>query len=185
MRDNEIMKILIPFLTTSVADYLVANNVMMPAVKVQQNYQPHQQGTPLQPVVALHKLSNTRYGFPLIQDKWNIPLQRMEHTEEEVIENIYQVNTLVIQDPSDTEQVTSSDLCNIVAEILQSAKGNKYLHDNGLNVYRIQPITNVYFQDDRDRQEASPSFDFTLQHKTTTISLSPIVTKYETAIYPI
>jgi len=185
MRDNEIMRVLIPNLTASLVEFVASSNFAVQPPIVKQSYQPTQQGVPTCPTVFIHKVGDHRYGFPRKEYQWNEVKQRMVDTETQVMETTYQVNALYVQDPANMVQLTSSDLVNETAAILQSDFFLNILHENDIGMERITDIRQTYFQDDRDRSEASPSFDFTIAHKQVTIRNAPIVNSIVEGIYPI
>lgn len=146
-------------------------------VAVKQNYQPTNQGPNLGKTLYLDKLpGDKRYGYLKREDHWDEYEQVEVHTETQIYESTFQLTGLSIQDPKlGAAQKTASDLVNLAAAILQGDAGREALRIRGLNIYRIESIRNPQFVDDRDRFEASPSFDFTLQHEQVIISQSPVV----------
>ena len=185
MRDNEIMRVLIPNLTASLVEFVASSNFAVQSPIVKQSFQPTQQGVPTCPTVFIHKIGDHRYGFPKKEYKWDEIKERMVNTETQIMETMYQVNALFIQDPANMVQLTASDLVNETAAILQSDYFLQILKANDIGMERITDIRQDFFYDDRDRQEASPSFDFTIAHKQVTIRNAPIVTTIVEGIYPI
>lgn len=167
---------------------LVANG--LPLVGVKQAYQPTQQGAPTGPVVLLNKIpGDVRFGAPKKIDRWdpdaNGGLGEMIHSESQWYESTFQVNAIVTQDADDDTPLTSSDLLNIVAAVLQSDETITSLRAKGIGLLRVRDIRNPTFTDDRDRNVYSPSFDFTLTHEQAIISTSPATDTVEYGIYRI
>ena len=53
----------------------------------------------------------------------------------------------------------------IAADLLQSYDAIRRLRSNGLSVERVTDVRPSYFINDKDRNESSPSFDFTVSYK--------------------
>lgn len=144
-------------------------------VIVKQRYQPTQQGTPTQSTVFVHKISDHRYGYPQYKDVWDETAQTETQTKVQLYESMFQLSGLSIQNPKLDVQFTASDIINMAAAIMQSPETIATLKQNNVSIYRITDIRNPYFEDDRARFEADPSFDFTLQHEQVIISTSPVI----------
>lgn len=162
----------------------------IPNVVVKQAFQPTQQGAPTGPAVLLNKIpGDVRFGSPKKEDRWDPAANggqgAMIHTEVQWYESTFQVNALVTQDPADLTPLTASDLLNAVSAILQSDATIVYLRTKGIGILRVRDIRNPTFIDDRDRNEYSPSFDFTLTHEQAIISTSPATDTVEYGIYRI
>lgn len=175
MTDNELLAILIGILDpafSGMADVLQAN-------------QPTQQGVPTGPAIFIAKLFDNRFGHVQRDDRWDEEQAKMVHTERVVLETTFQVSGLAIQDPADTSKPTASDLVRRAATVMQSSVTIEALQRNGLGILRITQIRNPYIVDDKQRFEASPSFDFVITRTETTITETPVVETYEAAIYPV
>jgi hypothetical protein len=142
------------------------------ALQLAQSFQPTNQGVNTAPTLFLFKLSDHRYGFLERTDVWNPDTETMVHTETQLYETMFQISTLATQDPTNTSLPTASDYANIAAGIMNSDAARLALNAQGINIYRITDVRNPYFMDDRDRFEASPSFDFTVQHQQVITSTS-------------
>lgn len=101
------------------------------------------------------------------------------YTESTVYASTFQCSALATQNPANTESLTASDIANLAAYVLQSAATIAAFEAQGVGVLRVPDVRNPYFTDDRQRYEASPSFDFTLTHRQTIITTVPIVTETE------
>lgn len=157
-------------------------------LEVKQANQPTQQGTPTGPVIFMTKLPDYRYGSRGMQDEW-IPdtmgggVQR--HTETQQYESTFQLNCLVTQNPANLSQPTAMDVLNYAAYIMQSDATIRTLQAQGFGIERVSQIRQTPFQDDRDRYEYSPSFDFVLTHKQIVTSEIDVLQSTEFAIYQI
>lgn len=149
---------------------------------VKQAEQPVQQGTPTGPTIFMTLVDQHRYGTPQRTDEWDEQAEVMRHTESQWYESHFQLNALSTQNPKDAAQLTAGDLLNYAAYILQSDAGRQALREDGLGIERVTDVRNPKFQDDRDRFEASPSFDFVLTHKQIVVSEVPVLQSTELRI---
>jgi hypothetical protein len=99
----------------------------------------------------------------------------MVHTEEQQYETTFQLSALATQNPATPTQYTASDICNLCAAILQSSVAIQTFEANGVGIERVTDVRNPYFDDDRQQNSASPSFDYCLTHKQTIKSTTPII----------
>lgn len=143
------------------------------AVLVKQGYQPTNQGVNTARTCYLHKLGDNRLGYVSRETSWVPDSEtggQMVHTEKQWYETLFQVDALATQDPQDVQSLTASDIVNIAAGILQSDFAIQSFRDSGVGILRISQVRNPYFMDDRNRFEAAPSFDFTLEHEQVIVS---------------
>ena len=101
----------------------------------------------------------------------------MVYTETQQYITTFQFNALATQDPSNTANLTASDILNYAAYVMQSLTTITALEAIGVGVLKIGQIRNPYFVDDRDRFEANPSFDVSFTTKQTIITVQPVVTE--------
>ena len=154
MTDNELFTLIFGILDAG----LVAR---LPDVTIvtQQADQPTQQGTPSGPVVLVFKIGDRRSGYLQESDIWDVPNNKMVHTERQYMETTFQLSVLFPQNPT-VLSLTASDLVNTCASILQTSAVRTQLSALGMGMLRITDVRNPYFTDDKDRFEANPSFDF-------------------------
>lgn len=152
-------------------------------VDVKQNYQPTQQGAQTVPTLYVHKLFDKRVGHVQRKDVWDPdadpPNGAYRHIEAQWYETTFQVTALAAGNPLVPDQPSASDLVNVGADIMQSDAMMARLRAANVGVLRVGEITNPQFVDDRDRFEASPSFDFVLTHKREYIDGVPVVSLVE------
>lgn len=177
MLDNQLIQVFLPIIQNG----LIADGYT--GVDVIAANQPTQQGVPLSPTVTFFKVADHRYGFLGRFNNWNPSNLTMEHTEEQMYETTFQVNALVLQNPTTPNQYTASDLVNEVSAIMQSDNTLDILYNNGIGILRITAVSNGYFKDDMDNFEASPSFDFTLTHTQTRVSTGNAIDHVEYDIF--
>ena len=101
------------------------------------------------------------------------------YTETQQYIALFQPSALATQDPANTESLTASDILNYVAAVLQNGQTIAALEAQEIGILAIQQVTNPYFTDDRQKYEASPSFDFSLTHKQIVTTVIPVVTSAE------
>jgi len=152
---------------------------------IKQAFQPTLQGVNSEPTAYLHKLGDRAIGYPKWEDTWNADTELMDHVETQQYETTFQISALSTQDPNNTAQYTASDILNLIRSIIQSQASVATFEAQNVGILRVTEIRNPYFLDDRQQNEASPSFDFTMTHKQIiTSSLQP-VTPISVALYPV
>ena len=118
--DNSLIQIFLPIINAG----LIADGFT--GVVVKQANQPTMQGIPTSPTIYFFKVANKRYGFLGCSDQWNSNTSQMDHSESQYYESTWQMQSLVLQDPTTPNQYTASDLINEVASIMQSDSTQKY-----------------------------------------------------------
>ncbi len=151
-------------------------------VSLARNFQPRQQGTPTGAYVFFFKVGDHRYGHAYRRDLYDVSGEVFQHTEGQVYETTYQFSALIPQDPKVLTALTESDVLNLVSGIIQSDAILASFRAAGAGILRVTEIRNPYFVDERDRYEASPSFDIVLTHKRELVSTLPAVATYEANI---
>lgn len=195
MRDNQLIALLISQLNAGFS-------ALGLTVSVKQSYQPTRQGANVGPTVYISKLYDERMGTVGVSETWigaNLATEDgdaittedgtgvgveygagfMQHTETQQYVTYFQASALAMQDPSDVNSLTASDITNYAASIAQSMAFIAALEAQGVGVLKIGQVRNPYFDDDRQRFEASPSFDFGLTHKQIIISTVPVISTTE------
>ncbi len=177
MLDNQIFAVLVAALT---AGFTALGAAIPGPVAVQQSYQPTTQGVNTQNTVFIHKIGDHRYGTVKRETYWEPDTDSggtMVHKETQYYETTFQIDALAIQNPANVTQLTASDIVNYVAAIMQSDATLQTLYDNKLQILRIIDVRNPYFENDKNRFQASPSFDFTLEHEQVIISSGPVASR--------
>lgn len=156
-----------------------------PDIVISQAYQPTQQGAVPDLGIYFFKVSDHRYGFFKSDSKYNSLLGIAEDRYIQNYETTFQVQAWSIQDPNDTSRPTASDLVNMAAQALQNPSAVKVFKSSDVGILRVTDVRNPQFADDRDRNEASPSFDFTLTHKQIITAVYPAAVSIEGNIYEV
>jgi len=178
MNNNEVWIILIGVIETGLADMSIN-------ASVQQDYQPTQQGAPSSPFVALHNITNNRYGFNKNKTVYDSGADELNQTQGVIMQRTYQVSAYAIEDPSDDEAVTAYDIVEAVSSIMQSEKTQDTLLASGISIFRVTDIRSPFFTDDKDRNEAAPSFDFVISYSQETITVVNEVSTFEEDIHSV
>lgn len=179
MTDNELIQLFLPV----IKDGLIAAGFS--GVDVVASSQPTQQGVNTAPTVFFYKIGDYRYGSVGRKEELKLDESEFVHREIQWYETTFQIHALSIQDVNDITKPTASDLVNTVAAILQSSKTLEIFLAADVGILKIGDIRNPYFSDDRDRFEASPSFDFVLLHQQIIESVTPVVEDVTFEVYEI
>ena len=147
----------------------------IPDIIVAQSFQPTQEGANSQPTAYLFKIGDNRFGYPSRKDVWDTENEIMVHTEIQQYKTTFQISALATQYPATPSAYTASDILNRIAYILQSSITVATFEAEGLGIERISNIRNPYFENDKGRNQASPSMDFVLTHKQIITSTTPIL----------
>jgi hypothetical protein len=177
--DNQLIALVISTLISGEA------TAGIPGTPVKQAFQPTLQGVNTQPTAYLYKICDRRYGYLMRQNVWDTVNSVMVHTESQQYETIFQISALATQNPNTPNQYTASDICNLCAAILQSDQAIQTFQTNGVGIERITEVRNPYFLDDRQQNEACPSFDVTFCHKQTIVSTTPIIQSTEFQLFTV
>lgn len=181
--DNELLARLIARLNDAISAYPFVG--LRSPVTVQQKQQPTQQGVPLGPTVFIERLFDHRHGSSVVLYDPAIVGQTLTESEVQVYETTFQLSALAIQDPRNLAAPTAADLCNVAAFIVQSRSFLRQFAVDNVGVLRVSEVRNLYFTDDRGRQESHPSFDLVLTYGRATVSTVPLLQSVELGLYPI
>jgi hypothetical protein len=177
--DNQLIAIIISTIIAGEATAGISNT------PIKQAFQPTNQGVNVKPTAYIFKVGDRRVGFPYRNDTYDSIAGAFDHEELQQYETTFQISALSTQNPANTTQYTASDILNLIAYILQSDMTINSLIAQGIGILRIESIRNPYFFDDRERNEALPSLDFTLTHKQIITSSVPVVITADYNIIPI
>jgi hypothetical protein len=88
---------------------------------VVQKDEPTQQGIPTDPTIFFEKLFDTSRHFPMETYSVNaLDATKLDDTEVQLVETVFQVSALVIQDPNNLSLPTASDVVNALRGFLIS-----------------------------------------------------------------
>lgn len=174
MNDKQIAGLFISILQPA-----ITANANTATVKLARNFQPRQAGATNDAYVYFVKIGDHRYGHTQRKDVFDVDEETFTHTELQVYESTYQLSAWVPQDPTNTSQLTESDILNEVSCIIQTDTVMAAFRTAGVGILRVTDIRNPYIVDDRDRFEAVPSFDVVLTHNRSIVTTNPAVVTYE------
>lgn len=126
-----------------------------------------------------------QYGNFITEETGSSDSYALVHTEIQQYATTFQLSALSTQSPATPNQLTASDLLNLMAYILQSTRAIEAFQCNNMGIQNIKSIRNPYFSSDRDQFQASPSFDFIITHKQVLSSVSKILESVDIQIYEI
>lgn len=170
MLDNLLIRLIIQVITAGLPS--VGLNTLL----IKQGQQPTQQGVNTAPTGYFFKVGPDHpYGFPNVKDVFNTTAGTFDHIESQQYESTFQMMTQATQNPLMPNALTASDILNYLRYILQSRVTIATFEAQNIGVLKITEVRNPYFKDDSDTFQASPSFDFTLTHKQTIITSTPVV----------
>lgn len=169
MFDNQIFQLLRGVIIANVTAFGLPSNLA-----VKKAYQPTRQGVNTAPTLYIFKVSDRPLGSQKQSDTWDPVGLKSVHVEMQQYETSFQLQALVKQDPTQINQLTASDVVKRARAILQHSTTIASLQANGVGLYRPGlAVSNPYFEDDSERFEADPSFDFTVTHKDTITTTGP------------
>lgn len=141
-----------------------------------------QEGIPSTPTIFFQKLFDDAHGWPAAKNVYDRTADKFNESSTQVVETTMQVSALVIQDPMNLTLPTASDVVNYMHLYLSSRPTIKRMLKMGFSQYRVKNVRNPYFEDDRHRFEANPSFDVVLTHERQIIFDTPAVHVVEGAL---
>ena len=151
----------------------------VPELEVIQTYQPTQQGVPSPPFVSIHRIGAPRYGFTQKRSVYNVNTGVFDAVDVQLYEGVYQAQVLATDNPADTNDLSAYDIAVLASGVMQLDSTLTTLRASGVGIYRITDIRTPYFVDDRQRNEQTPSFDFTLSYAHVLNSTVPLVAASE------
>ena len=138
------------------------------------SYSPTPQGVMTDIQVFCQKLpSDQRYGWTGRKDVWNADTGSFDHAETQIYVSAFQMGATVLMDPKTPSQLSASDILQIVSAALSNQKTIETFNANDVGILRITDIRIMWFKNDRDNYQMSPSFDFYLTHKNVTVTTNP------------
>lgn len=152
---------------------------------VQKNQQPRQQGVPSAAVILFHHVGTVNVGWPYRGDVWNAVSGKFDHTEIQRRESRYQIGALAPQSPNNATLPTPADFCLAMSAVMQSDATRATLLAANVGVQHITDIRSVYFVDDKDQNQESPSFDVVLSHQDSFATTTPKIDVINPTVNPV
>lgn len=171
MLDNDLLALITTRLNAAVTAagwmYMPPTGGTPAPYPVLQKQQPTQEGIPYSPTIFFEKLFDQVYGFADVSHSFDEGTSTMTETETQLIATTIQISALVIQEPANLSLPTASDAANYVRSFFMARSNLRLLWAQNVNVLRVTQVANPYIEDDRHRNEATPSFDVVVTHQRT------------------
>ena len=152
------------------------------ALAIKQSFQPRKQGVNSQDTVYLFKVTSRRVGHQGKRFDYNAGNNNFDGTENYWLEATFQLTALVERDIQDADSLTSYDIADLCAAILQTESARKQLLQSDIGILRIGHVRNPYSIDDRAQFDQDCSFDFVLTYNQTIASTVPVADPIEADI---
>jgi hypothetical protein len=176
--DNELKILVAGLLEEAVA----ASGWTYPVI---QKNQPHQEGMPEGPSVFFEKLFSTQYGFAK-SDYSYVPAEDVfKEKESQWFQTTFQISSFIQEDPKDITLPTAADITERLRMLIGSRATVRKLKIANVGMYRVTEVRNPYFEDDKLRFEAYPSFDIVLTHIRSIENDIGVVRSAEIEVYPV
>jgi hypothetical protein len=143
-----------------------------------QNNQPRQFAAPSTPTIFHTFGSRKPYGFPAYVDT---PLEGggFTTTKTQVVHTRFQVaGCAPVPSPAAPYALTSGDLAGIANSIMTDEKNLAAFVSAGFNVFRVQDLPLVWFQDSNAQNVAWASFDIIFTHKDVVTTSTGAITDF-------
>lgn len=162
MTDNEMIKLI----RGHIMQYVASTGRTTP---VMQKHMADQQGMETVDTggdgIYLQKIADYYWGWPGTETVYDQVNDVMTEITTQNVETTFDISALSIQDPNDTSKPTASDVVNGLAMWMQKRETLRLINEQGVNIKPLKNISNPYFEDDRHRNEASPTFRITITHQ--------------------
>lgn len=161
---------------------LAARSVM---ADVKRNNQPRQFVAPSTPTIFHTYGSRKPYGWPAYKDTPNVaPDTGFTTVKSQVIHTRFQIAGCIPNaSPADAFALTSGDLAAIANSVMTDETNLAAFVAAGFNVFRVQEIATVWFQDSNAQNVAWSSFDIIFTHKDTFSTSTGGITEFDQNIY--
>lgn len=157
MNDKQVLKLVIKTLKDGLGEFGING------VSVLRNYQVTQQGAESNPAIYIHKISSNRYSYPIESNVYNKDTDEIDTTTKFIRTPVLQFSARV-QESTDVDAMTSGDLLDFAADIMQMPTTISTFIDNGIGIEMISQIRDIYEKNDKDNYEHTPNFDLTLSY---------------------
>lgn len=170
MTEHDIIKLFKGYLETKMTEYGYP-------VSVKQSFQPKKVGANSANTLYFFHINSKRVGHPQRSASWDELTSTMGYTDKIRVESTFQISGLINYDSSST--YTPADFMFMAAHILQTLEFKNHIAASGAAILKIGEIRNPYFENDKDRFQASPSFDFVIAYDKTLSRDGNVITTYE------
>lgn len=152
---------------------------------VKRNNQPRQFVAPSTPTIFYTYGFRKPYGWAAHKDTRNVPPDTgFTTTTTQVIHTRFQIAGCIPNaSPADAFALTSGDLAVIANSIMTDEANLAAFVAAGFNVFRVQEIATVWFQDSNAQNVAWSSFDIIFTHKDIFSTSTGAITEFDQNIY--
>ena len=172
MLDSAIAAQLTAVLTAGLTARGVAANVV-------QNNQPRQFAAPSTPTIFFTPAPRKPFGWPARKDVYNATTGLFDTTKTQVVHTRFQIAGCAPNpSPAAPYALTSGDLAGIANSILTDQSTIATFVAAGFNVFRVQELPLVWFQDSTGQNVAWVSFDIIFTHKDTSITQTNVIDEF-------
>lgn len=156
MLDSE----LIVILGAEIIAGAVASFPSLVGIPLIQKAQPTQQGTATGPSIYFENIDDSPRHWPSTQTALVDGVFKEITTQQ--IESVYQISSLLWQDPAATIIITAKDLASQIMMWFNSPATIQRLRRNNIGLLRVTKVRNEKFENESHQFEAHPSFDITI-----------------------
>ncbi len=147
--------------------------------------QPRQQGTPSQSTFFYQKKWDVPYGFPQTSTLWDPDNQILTEITTQFMQTTFQIGAFALETPGETATPTASDALKMLQLYFSSNTNLRVFNANNVGMYRIQHLSNDYYDNDKSQYEPAPLLELTLTHQTSMTSVIPFTTEIDGRLYAI
>lgn len=152
-------------------------------VEIRQSYQPIKTGVSTNPTAYLFKVTSQRVGWQSRKYRYNMGNDYFDCNGDYWIEATYQLTAQVERDINDINSLTSYDIADKCAAVLQTDESLNNFLVNGIGIQAITDVRNPFSLDDRDQFDQDASFDFVLSYNQEIMTTVPKADPIEPDIY--
>ena len=173
--DNDIWRIIIREMDLWTAQFNADFNITVP---VSRAFQPKQTNVSPDLVCHVFDIHTKRYGWQYIRDRYDSQRNEIVHIDGRIINTQYQVSA---QDISSTDEnaIRAFDALEHMSAFLQTPDFIQRIGNDDLEIFRITEVRRPYFNNDLNRYESDPSFDFMLSYTQERESVTPQIDRIE------
>lgn len=167
MTDNKLIQVFLPIIQAALAapPYNLSAwdpNTNPTGLAIAQQYDPTQEGVDTTQTIYFQKVTPTiAYGYLRREDTYDRLSATELHNETQYYESTWQFMAFITQDPTNTNQVTASDLIMYFKQVIASDSVRLALRNAGVGILRPRELTNPFIMNDYDRFQAAPIVEIT------------------------
>lgn len=151
-------------------------------VIVKQNNQPRQVAVPSTPTIFFSYQSSKAWGWQQKKDTYNQTASTFNTKKSQVIHSRYTVAALAPRSSANPYALTSADLLRVAKDVLQDEDSIVQYVAQGCNIFRIQDLPSVWFQDSSDQNALWSSFDIIFTHLDSLTTSVGVITDFNGSI---